>query len=185
MKSLNKTIILLGTALLLTIVAVVAYSSFFISMKNKTDATTVLFLKIAELSGKESSRSSAASVLKNESANIDKLNSYFFNESEIVAFTQKVEELGPQSGTIIKIESLEPGITEKSVAFLSFRVKATGTFADVVRLLVLLENFPGKFELKTVRLVRDAGSVTEGTKTKALTPVWNVEVLLSALNFVK
>lgn len=185
MKSFNKTIVLLGTALFFTTIAGAAYATLFVSMRSKTDATAEFFSKIAELSGKESSRSSTISMLKKEQVNIEKLNSYFFNESEIVTFTKKVEALGPQSGAEIKIESLEPGLTEKSVPFLSFRVKATGEFSNIGRLLVLLENFPGKFELKTVRLTRNAASFTDATKTKEPAPLWNAEVYLSALNFVK
>lgn len=191
MKSSNKTIVLFGVAFLVTLAAAGVYTFFFISMREKTNATAELSAKILELSGKESSLASSVSILNDEKENIGKLSALFFNESEIVAFTKKIEALGPQSGTNISIESLEPGLTEKTVPFLSFRVKATGKFADAVRLLVLLENFPGKFDWKTVRLVRDNTTVVEtppvaGTpQTKKNMPTWSVEIFLSALNFTK
>lgn len=183
MKQFSKTTTLLGIALVFTIMAAGAYTFFFIAMKNKTEATTALLASLGELSGKESRALSARLVLKNESARVEKLSSYFIKENEIVAFAKKIEELGPQSGTILTIQSLEPGFTEKTVSFLNFRVKATGKFEEVVRLLVLLENFPGKFEWKTVRLVRADGAPQTAATSGA--PDWSAEVFLTALNFVK
>lgn len=189
-KSFSKTTILLGIALLFTVVAGGAYAFLFVAMKNKTQATAELSAKIGEISGKESRVASAMLTLKDEAPNIEKLSAYFIKGSEIVAFMKKIEELGPQSGTELSIVSLDPGLTEKTVPFLSLRIKATGEFVDVARLLALLENFPGKFEWKTVRLVRDDSvtpQTTEGTpKSKgANSPQWMVEVFLTALNFTK
>ena len=189
MKSFSKTTILLGVALFLTIVAGSAYAFFFVAMRDKTQATAELSSKIGEISGKESRIASALSILKNETSDIEKLSAYFIKESEIIAFMKKIEELGPQSGTKLTIVSLDPGLTEKTVSFLNFRIKATGEFADVMRLLVLLENFPSKFEWKTVRLVRDSSAPVEEAvppaKVAPRAPEWMVEVFLSALNFTK
>lgn len=189
MKSFSKTIALLLLAIVFTVASVGAYTFFFIVMKNKTKATAELLLKTEELSGKGSRVASAVSTLNNERENIDKLSSYFIKESEIALFVKKIEDLGPQSGATISLESLDPGLTEKTVPFLSFRIKATGKFADVERLLVLLENMPGKFEWKTVRLVRDTSSNqqvdTSTQKVATRTALWNLEVFLLARNFVK
>lgn len=188
MKSFNKTTILFGIALAVTVAAGGVYTFFFIAMRDKTEATSILSASSGELSGKETRTLAAMTTLKAESAHIEKLSSYFVKESEIVTFTKTIEALGPQSGTTLTIESLEPGLTEKTVPFLNFRVKATGKFADVMRLLVLFENFPGKFEWKTVRLVReDITGQQAGTSTPKndYAPNWSVEVFLSALNFVK
>ncbi len=189
MKTVNKTAILLLIALVFTLVSGGAYTFFFIAMKDKTEATADLLARTAELSGKESSLRSALSTIKSENANIDKLSSYFIKESEIVLFAKKLEDLGPQSRTDLSIESLDPGVTEKSVPYLSFRIKATGKFADIEHLLVLLENFPGKLEWKTVRLSRDGASAQQADTTTQVVvtrnPQWTVEIFLTALNFVK
>ena len=181
MKAYSKTIILFWSALVFVVVSGVAYTVLFVAMKNKTEETAALSVKSEELLGAESRALSARLVLKNDSVRIEKLSSYFIKESEIVAFARRVEELGPQSGTTLSIESLEPGLTEKQAPFLNFRIKANGKFDDVVRLLKLLENFPGKFEWKTVRLVlvNPSDAKTGGA------PEWQVEVFLTALNFTK
>lgn len=185
MKANKKTVILLGVASIFTLVASTAYVLLFLAVKNKTEATASLSEKIEELSGKESRLASSVAVLRRESANIEKLSSFFFKESEVVFFTKKIEALGEQSGTILTIESLDKGFTEKTVPFLNFRIKATGEFTNIERLLILLESFPGKLEWKTLRLTRD-DLPAEGNPVKPTTtaPLWKVEAFLTALNFV-
>ncbi len=180
MKSLNKTTALLLVAIVLALLLGSAYSFFFVAMKNKTEATAELLAKTEELSGKESRLASALVTLKAESVNIDRLSEHFIKESEIALFAKKIEDLGAHSGTTLSIESLDPGLTEKSVPFLSLLIKASGKFSDIQRLLILLENFPGKFEWKTVRFVRDYVPTA-----KPSAPIWKVEIFLTALNFTK
>lgn len=185
MKANKKTVILLVVASIFTLVASTSYVLLFLAVKNKTEATATLSEKIQELSGKESRLASSVAVLRRESANIEKLSSFFFKESEVVFFTKKIEALGAQSGTVLTIESLDKGFTEKAVPFLNFRIKATGGFANLERLLVLLESFPGKLEWKTLRLVRDDLPVESSSiKSVAAAPLWRVEAFLTALNFV-
>ncbi len=187
----KKTLTLLGTAITFTLAGSGAYGFLFFVTKNKTEATSVFSEKIDELSGRESRIASSVSVLRKEDANIKKISEYFFKENEIVAFIRKVEALGAQSGTTLKIDSFDQGYTEKTVPFLNFRIRATGEFSDIQRLLILIENFPGKFEWKTVRLTRvTSTAVTEapdGSKVsvKVVTkePEWSVDAFLVALNF--
>ncbi|KKS58603.1 MAG: hypothetical protein UV24_C0019G0007 [Candidatus Nomurabacteria bacterium GW2011_GWA2_42_41] len=181
MKS-NKIIILFGAASMVMIITVAISASLFFSMKNKTEESIKFSEKINELSGKESHTASASSALRRESINIEKISKFFFKENEISVFIKKVEALGPQSGTRITIESLEKGFTEKTVPLLNFRIKAIGTFSEVSRLLVLLENFPGEIGWNTLRVVREdleAGAVSRGGA-----PIWRAEAYLTILNFV-
>lgn len=184
MKANKKTLALLGTATILALVGGGVYAFLFFAIKNKTEATSVISEKIDELSGRESRIASSVLVLRKEDANIKKIKEYFFKENEVVAFTKKIEALGTQSGTKLTLQSLEQGYTEKTVPFLNFRIVATGKFADIQRLLVLLENFPGKLEWKTVRLSLDSPQTTEmPTIVVAGAPQWRVDAFLVALNF--
>jgi len=158
MKSNKKTLIILGIATATTVIFGAMYAFLFFTVKGKTEATAVLSEKIDELSGRESRIASSVAVIKTQGENIDKLSAYFFKASEVVAFTKKIEELGAMSNTTLKLESLEQGATEKSVPYLNFRVKASGSFDQVMRLVVLLENFPGKIEWKTLRLSADTST---------------------------
>lgn len=182
MKSFSKTTLILISAILLTVALGGAYTFFFIAMKNKTEATAALSAQNETLAGKESRVTSALAAVKGDSANIDKLGSYFIKESEVVAFTQKIELLGPESGTAISLEALDPGVGINTAPVLNFRLTATGEFKDVIRLMKLLENFPAKFEWKNVNLSRNDGPV-DPKVPKA--PQWKISASLSALNFLK
>src|SRR3989344_5974623 len=186
MKANKKTLALLGTAIALTLAGAGSYAFLFFATKSRTEATSVISEKIEELLGRESRIASSVSVFRKEDTNIKKITEYFFRENEVVAFTKKIELLGPQSGTKLTIESLEQGYTGKTVPFLNFRIVAIGKFADIQRLLILIENFPGKFEWKTARISRDSVSSTEeqiaGGKASARVvvkdPQWRVDAFL-------
>lgn len=190
MKANKKTLTLLGTAIAFALAGGGSYAFLFFAIKNKTAAASIISEKIEELSGRESRIASSVSVLRKEDANIKKITEYFFKENEVVFFIKKIEALGPQSGTKLTLNSFDQGYTEKTVPFLNFRIIATGKFADIQRLLILIENFPGKFEWKTVRLVRDSSTATEEpvagkTPAKAVesAPQWRVDAFLVARNF--
>ena len=188
MKSFSKTAILLISAVLLTAALGGAYAFFFAAMKNKTTQTAELSAKNETLAGKESRVASALSAIKGETANIEKLSRHFIKESEIVAFTQKIELLGPQSGTTLSLESLDPGVSTNNTPVLNFRIVAMGEFQNIMRLIGLLENFPAKFEWKSVSLSSyDVIVEAETAKaSKVLKRVeWKVSASLTALNFVK
>lgn len=190
MKANKKILTLLGTAIAFALAGGGAYTFLFLAIKNKTEAASVVSEKIDELSGRESRIASSVSILRKEDANIKKITEYFFKENEVVVFIKKIEALGPQSGTKLTLHSFDQGYTEKTVPFLNFRIIATGEFADIQRLLVLIENFPGMFEWKTVRLSLDSPQVAETqvdgkmpVKIVAGTPQWRVDVFLIARNF--
>lgn len=191
MKTSKKTLILLAGSVIFTIGIGGIYWALFFLMKEKIEDTVTSLEKIEELSGKETTAVSAVSLMKKEGDNIEKLKASFLKENEIVDFTKRIEALGAMSGTTLTIESLDKGVTEKSVTFLNFRLKAFGSFTNVQRLLALLENFPGKLDWKTVRLVRsdEVIPVVEtkpGVKTVVrgpLEPRWSMEASLVVLNF--
>lgn len=173
MKRPNQTISLLIFSLACAFAVGGVYIFFFTSMKNKAEASVDLSTRLSELLGEQLRYSSAAPALQNESDNINKLSSYFIKESEIVSFTKKIEALGPQAGAMLTIESLDPGMGSGNVPYLSFRLTGEGKFENVEYLLSLLQNFPGKFEWRSVHL-------THNSMGK-----WKIDATLVALNFIK
>lgn len=188
MKPFNKTIALLLISFILTLVSGGIYTFFFLLTKDKTQETAEILEKTEVLSGKGSHLASVVLSLKKEKENIDRLSSYYIKESEIVLFAKRIEKLGPQSGADVTLEALEPGVTDKSVPFLIFRIKATGKFEDVEKLLVLLENTPLKLEWKTVRLTRDTAMLPVAPplskKDSVQEVLWNLEAFLSVRSFI-
>lgn len=186
MKSTNRTKIIFSFAIVCAIGAGGIYAFFYTSMKNKTEATVGLSAQLNELSGQQARYLAAASALSDEKHNIEKLSAYFIRENDVVSFAKKIETLGPRSGTVVSIEALDPGVIS-GTSFLAFKISAEGKFENLEKLLVLLQNFPGKFEWKTVRLLKIAVATSDtvnGT-TKVIAAKWKLEASLTALNFIK
>ncbi|MFA5997620.1 MAG: hypothetical protein WC791_04010 [Candidatus Paceibacterota bacterium] len=176
MKANKNTIKLLGIAIVFTLVTTGLYTALYVAIKNKTAATTPLLEKVDELAGRESRITASLATLRKQSENIDKISAVFFHENEIIDFTKKIEALGDQSGTKLTLESLEQGVTGTGGPSLSFRIQATGKFADIERLLIILENFPGKLDWRTVSLNHSGDTAGES--------LWSMSLSLKALNMI-
>lgn len=188
MSKLNKTTTFLVFSTTCALVAGGVYLFFFISIKDKTQEAITLATQAKEFSDRGVRYAALASSLKTSAEATDKLSGYFIKESEIVTFTKKIEALGPKAGVKLSIQSLEPGLAQKDVAFLNFRIVAEGKFENIEKLLFFLQNFPGKFEWNNLRLTRE-GDIESGPGSKApkvaLAPQWKAEATLMAFNFVK
>ena len=196
MKALTKKAVFFAIALSLTLIAAGTYSYFFLKMKGYAEQAIILNAKADDLEGRESRINTAVTTMKNESARITTLSSYFIKESEVVLFTQKIEAVGKDAGVELSIVSLDSGAGEKGATVLNFRVKAKGEFQNVVKFMGLMENFSAKFDWWTVRLEREDGSFgkigeaeEEGNKERKFSqpsnPAWVAEVSMTALNYVK
>jgi len=198
MNSNKKTLILFWTALTFALAMSGGYAWLFFSIKDKTIATTPISEKIEDITGREARIASSVSLLRREDANIEKLSAFFFSfkESEIVKFTRNIESLSEQSGALVTLDALEQGPGEKAAPYLNFRITAVGTFPQVYRLVLLLENFPGKIEWKTVNLTMEGTKAREAVidpktgeeiipvTTVSDAPQWRLGALLTARNFI-
>lgn len=193
--SLNKTAKLFIASMLMILAFAGTYIFFFISMRDKVTQAAELSLKAEDLSGKDARIDATLDILETEALTMEKISKNFIKESEIVDFAKTVETLGPLSKTKLTIESLEPGVGDRSIPVLNFRVKAQGEFKNIIALIALLENFPARLDWNSVRIAHietpvvtvEADPKTK-TPAKALPPgppLWSTEISLTALNFVR
>ena len=190
MKPFNKTTIIFIISLALIVVTGGSYAFFFMVVKDKNKSIAEFLAKNEELMGRESRLKLAESSIKKEQSNINKLSSYFIKESEVVAFAKKIEILGNESGAILSLELLEPGVVEGGIPILNFKIKARGGFQEVMKLMILLENYPTRFEWKSVNLARDDSGSAPMAKQNIRTPnvfapQWILTASLLASNFLK
>lgn len=184
----NKTAALLIGAIVITLSLAGAYPFVFLSMKGKIARAGDISAQAEDFESKRGTLSRTLIFLKESAGDIEKIKAVFIKESEIVSFTRALEALGAQSGTELSLESLEPLTGAGKEPVLNFRIKATGTFAQVMRLEELLENFPAKIEIGSVRSARsDAGATSlEGKRALAPSvPTWEFYVAARVLNFSK
>ena len=189
-KPFNKTTIFLSISLLFAVMVGGLYASFFVVMKDKNRSIAEFLSRSEELIGRESRLRFAKSTLKIEQSNVDRLSSYLIRESEVVSFAKKIEALGAESGTALSLDLLESGVIEGGYPLLNFRVKAKGGFKEVMKLTSLLENYPIKFEWRSVHLVRDDSEMAlpavQNPKTSVrVSPQWIITISLLASNFLR
>lgn len=188
MKPTQKTTIIIAISSVLLVVSGGVYAFFFMAMKDKTAKASEVALQASDLENKQGNLSQNLTLLKKSASDIEKINSYFIKESQIVAFTERIESLGKTTGVTITLESLEPTPGKNNTRVLNFRIKASGYFANVMSTLRLLEVYPGKFEFNGVRVYRADGLTTpmppQKGSVKAAPPLWTLEATITALNFV-
>lgn len=177
----NTTPILISTSII-TIALFVAYIFLFSAIKIKISQAVVSGQKVSELSARQAGFDSAVSDLKAEASRITVLRSYYISENQIVSFTEKIEGLGVFSGAVVSIESLDPGVGVGGAPVLDFRIKAVGTFNEVMKTLSLLEKFPAAFEWRGVQIESNGNTVAVNKKSD---PQWSLIASLRALNFVR
>lgn len=186
MKSQNSTkfwVIAAGVALG---VSLGIYGLVFLAIQNKEVEAREILLQAAELESKQGDVSQNLMLLKKRSTEINRIKEYFIKEREVVVFAERLESLGKDAGIPVTLQSLEPTTGQGGVRVLTMRIKASGTFGEVMRLEKLLENFPAKLEPSSVRIYRGDGENPLGVKSgnKSALPVWVLEVSMNALNFV-
>lgn len=176
MKPINKTAAALIVSVLVFFLSLGVYAFFFTGMNKRVAKASEVALEASGLEGKRGGFSQNVSLLKKNSAEIEKINASFIKESEVVLFTKQIESLGEEAGVSLVLESLDPRAGQGNTRVLGFRVGATGSFDNVMKLLKFFENYPAKFEFTGVRMFRS----DEGTTN----PVWVIEVSIVALNFI-
>lgn len=186
----RKTLTLLSIVVILVAALATAYPFFFLSMKDKVASAGDISARIEDVESARGKLSRTLAFLKESAGDTERVRTVFIKESEIVSFARALEALGAQSGTELSLESLEPSTGAGKEPVLNFRIKAAGTFAQVMRLEELLENFPAKLEIGSVRFARSDAeevAVQEGKKSPAPHPAprWEFSAVARVLNFSK
>jgi len=184
MNEIKNNILLLLGAILIFMVVAGGYGLLFYSMKGKIEGANEVFVRAGDFENAQGKLSRTLAFLKESEIGRQRVEARFIKEGEIASFARQIEALGVQSKTLLSIESLEPGTDFRKKPVLNFRIKAEGTFASVMRVEELLENFPARFDVSALRLVRiDNGQ--EASVSRSQAPSWELQATISALNFIK
>lgn len=191
MKEFKNNILLFLGAVLIFIGIAGMYGFLFFSMKGKIEGANEVLARAGDFENAQGTLSRTLAFLKESELGRQRVEARFIKEHDVALFARQIEALGTESGVTLSIESLEPGVDFRKKPVLNFRIKAEGTFANVMRTEELLENFPARFDVSTLRLVRvdnSQGAVVSGTGKSApvnRAPQWELNATISALNFIK
>lgn len=187
-KKINKTIAILTFAVILTAGFGGLYALLFVGIVNQTKETNESVVQYDELSNKESKLNLSIDLLKDRKTDIVLIENSFIRESKIADFPRVIEDLGTELGVRIAFGGLDQIKSSDGVWALGFQLSASGTFANVMRFLGALENFPSKIEFTTVGLTKTRGgiSIDPITKKSIVEPSeWTLSVNAKLLNYLK
>jgi len=150
-----------------------AYGLVFYSIKSKIKNVSVVVEELEKEREKLNTLDTTKRTLKQTEKLRTKLNTFFVDQSGVVDFIQKMEDLGIYSGAEVTLKNLN----EKTTDGLTFSVGIDGTFSEVMHTITLLENMPYNISFTQVQVSRTAGS---GNKHE-----WEGDVTATLRSFIQ
>jgi hypothetical protein len=122
-------------------------------------------------------RDSLAALYSESSADRSKVKDFFVPEDSTISFIESVEALGPKSGSVVELSAIEadPPVEGSAIGRIRVHVEAQGSWAAVVKAVMLAENLPYGVSIENLRLDSSAGQ--EG-KTGT---IWKASFAIEAL----
>jgi len=146
------------TLIILTVlcaVAVAGYLYFFISLRNLNAEIRAIDAEIESEDEKEAALRLAGSSLEETENERKTLESFFVGQDGPIAFIEGLEKVAKKNNVDISIDSLGvEALPTETTEKLSARINVEGTFPNVYRFLIEMENTPLAFEFGRVLLFK-------------------------------
>lgn len=154
MEHSSKTKQVLLTAIVLVIVASVAYIIFFINIKEKNNNVSALTNEVDSVLQKEIKLRSVKYLIKDIQDDIVKLDSHFVADDEIINFIEMIEDLGVESGAKVEVTNVSIDVVDEKVVdknkideSLNLDFKIEGRFVEMFHFLSMFEKLPFKINI--------------------------------------
>ena len=118
--------------------------------------------------------------LAQNSDNLAMLETHFARSSNVVPFLDSIQQLGPEAGAEVVIDSVGAGANNTG---LIVELKASGSFASVYKFLTLLENSPYELNFLSTDIHRLAD--LNNSSKSAPNPGWEAIFKIRLLSFVQ
>lgn len=136
------------------LLAVTAYVLFYYTISQKGDETTETNALITEIQEQNKQFKNLSNIVEETKDGREKITDFFVvGEDSFINFLETVEEIGEISGVkavVGAINEAEGGI--ESVKVLNLGINFEGEWSNVYHFLVLLESFPLKITLDSLRM---------------------------------
>lgn len=184
MKISIKKSFLISAVVVLFVIS--GYVTFFLIIKHKNEQVSLFSQEIELYTNRENSIRNADKIAEDFKEDIEKLNSYFLTEDNVVSFIETIEDFGQKSDVEIKIGSVDvaqPNSKKSTDSTLTLRVDAKGSWSSVLTFMEYIENTTYSIDLNKVALSSVSSVVPFfGTKDVSIskdTSQWNASFELS------
>ena len=167
----------LAIALIIFMIALIGYGSWYAAISAKSAAVAGLKSQIVEkkqATGRIASARTALAEIAGDEADVQ---SYFVSETGVVSFINELEKRGQSQGTAVNVLSVSTGSTSEQPT-LSLALSVKGTFNAVMRTVGAIEYMPYDLSIAGLSLAQDDKSnwhanlnlIVGSTKTATSTP---------------
>ena len=176
-------IFLLVFALVVTIIVTWLYFHIQEVISNTIESTASARSIILNDQIDRISQDNVLQIYNSTAADRTKLKSVMIPSDQILSFIQTLETLGPKSGADVTVSSIGSDLSDNSLpgkrGTISVHIEVKGSWATVMKALILSENLPFESTIDGVGL---SGSIQDQGKVKV--PVWNISFNLKAMSVV-
>lgn len=174
MKTNHRHYILLLFALATIIVSIFGYVFLRAAVLSEAVQSAQLIKEANLIDEKKQHEQGVTSLYTQSAESREKLRGYLVAEESVVTLIEEIEKIGADTNAPIELGSISSEDASKgsAIALSSFKahVEARGTWADVMRDLVLLEKMPHSVSISNVRLFNSGEMVASELPVKG-TPV--------------
>jgi hypothetical protein len=156
----NRTILILISSVLTTILAIGLFIFFLEVIKNKNEhASAVLTTLEDKMKEKEDAMAFAGKITEIKSLQ-DYINSHFLDSNKVDTFVDYLEGIGSNLGSLVSVKSIE--ISSKTENIISVKLLVSGTFQEVMETIAYLENIPYQVNITQVYLNKNSDQTAQG-----------------------
>lgn len=181
MQTNHRHYILLLVALITLAVSSFGYYLFNQTITAQAIESSRIIKEAATLDEQKQREQDVASAYAKSAEDRSKLMSLLVQQDKVVDLIEEIEKIGVDTSTALELSGItsEEAVTEKGTATSHFgaHVDARGTWAEVMHVLILIENMPHAVSLSNVRLT-EAGDTSSSAElsVKAKTPAKEIKV---------
>jgi arginine utilization protein RocB len=136
---------------------------FFKIIANKNEHTSSVLVNLANKMAKRENIDTLKKKIEEVKQTQEKINEHFVDSTKIDSFVDYLEKLGTSGSTEVKVESFELSVADKNT--LQVKLSTKGTFSNVMRTMMLLENTPYQVHITNVSLNKQSGDINIDPKT--------------------
>ncbi|MEK7106386.1 MAG: hypothetical protein AAB895_03435 [Patescibacteria group bacterium] len=179
----NRTIITLIISAVVMLATLATLVFFFKIIANKNEHTSAVLVNLANKVARKENINTLTKKIAEVEETKETIDGYFVDSTSIDSFIDYLEKLGANINTEVKVENFEISSTEKNI--LLVRLSNKGSFTNVMRMIVLLENAPYQIRITRTSINQLPQSVTVDEKTGKATQVgatlWQSTISFSIL----
>jgi hypothetical protein len=154
----------------------VAYGAMFYTTYKRDMESAGLYVSLYKSATNQENTLALERTIKSTEIQRKLIDAYFIPEADVSRFIEHVESLGRSAGVSLKMNSVQKTPAKKfEVSFV-----ASGTFASIYRMLLLVEAMPFSVKVKSLRMNKNTTLPTPGMERDP----WQGSFVVSLESFI-